>query len=129
MRVDGRRSSRPIIATLAKSARGGEVKIARSRMPTLPDVPSLAESGLSDFELAVWYGLLVPKGTPRPVVEQLAAALKAASSDAGYLKRMAEFGVQPVPAERAGPDGFASYFRAEATRWAPVIKAAGAFAD
>jgi len=101
----------------------------KGRVPTLPDVPSLAESGLSDFELAVWYGLLVPKGTPRPVVEQLAAALKAASSDAGYLKRMAEFGVQPVPAERAGPDGFASYFRAEATRWAPVIKAAGVFAD
>ncbi len=113
--------------------KGGSIKpygvTVKTRIPTLPDIPSLAESGLSDFELAVWYGLLVPKGTPRPAVDQLAAALKAASSDAGYLKRLAEFGVQPVPAERAGPDGFAAYIRAEAAKWAPIIKAAGTFAD
>ena len=101
----------------------------KGRVPTLPDLPSLAESGLTDFELAVWYGLLVPKGTPRAVVETLASALKAASADTGYLKRLAEFGVQPAPAERVGPDGFQGYFRAEAAKWAPVIKAAGAFAD
>jgi tripartite-type tricarboxylate transporter receptor subunit TctC len=100
-----------------------------SRVPTLPDLPTLAESGLAEFELAVWYGLLVPRGTPRPVVERLAAAMKAASADVAYLKRLEEFGVQPVPAARSGPDGFAAYFRAEAARWAPVIKAAGVFAD
>lgn len=100
-----------------------------SRVPTLPDLPTLAESGLSEFELAVWYGLLVPRGTPRPVVERLATAMKAASTDAAYLKRLGEFGVQSVPAARSSPDGFAAYFRAEVAKWAPVIKAAGVFAD
>jgi tripartite-type tricarboxylate transporter receptor subunit TctC len=100
-----------------------------SRVPTLPDLPTLAESGLSEFELAVWYGLLVPRGTPRPVVERLATAMKAASTDAAYLKRLGEFGVQSVPAARSSPDGFAAYVRAEVAKWAPVIKAAGVFAD
>lgn len=113
--------------------RGGAIRAygvtLRSRVPTLPDVPTLSESGLADFELAVWYGLLVPKGTPRPVIDQLSSALRTASADAGYQKRLSEFGVQPVPAERVGPDGFQAYFRAEAAKWAPVIKAAGAFAD
>jgi tripartite-type tricarboxylate transporter receptor subunit TctC len=95
----------------------------------LASLPTLAESGLSEFELAVWYGLLVPRGTPRPAIERLAPSMKAASTDAVYLKRLAEFGVQPVPAARSGPDGFAAYFRAEVVKWAPVIKAAGIFAD
>jgi tripartite-type tricarboxylate transporter receptor subunit TctC len=55
--------------------------------------------------------------------------MKAASTDAAYLKRLGEFGVQSVPAARSSPDGFAAYFRAEVAKWAPVIKAAGVFAD
>jgi len=101
----------------------------KSRVAALPDLPTLAESGLTDFELAVWYGLLVPKGTPRPVVDTLAAALKGALADASLSKRLAEFSVQPVPADRAGPDGFAAYIRSEVAKWTPVIKAAGVFAD
>ena len=101
----------------------------KNRVSSLPELPTLAESGLADFELAVWYGLLVPKGTQRPVVDTLAAALKGALGDAAFSKRLAEFGVQPVAADRAGPDGFAAYFRSEVAKWAPVIKAAGVYAD
>ncbi len=101
----------------------------KSRVSSLPELPTLAESGLADFELAVWYGLLVPRGTPRSVVDTLATALKGALGDAAFSRRLAEFGVQPVAVERAGPDGFAAYFRSEVAKWAPVIKAAGVYAD
>ena len=101
----------------------------KSRVSSLPELPTLAESGLADFELAVWYGLLVPRGTSRSVVDTLATALKGALGDAAFSRRLAEFGVQPVAVERAGPDGFAAYFRSEVAKWAPVIKAAGVYAD
>jgi tripartite-type tricarboxylate transporter receptor subunit TctC len=119
--------------TTAAHIRSGAVKgyavTMRNRVPTVPDLPPLAESGLPDFDLSVWYGLLAPKGTPRPVIERLASALRATASDAAYLKRLGEFGVQAVAAERAGPDGFATYFKAEVAKWAPIIKAAGTYAD
>ena len=71
----------------------------------------------------------MPKGTPRPVVDTLAAALKSALADAALSKRLTEFGVQRVPADRAGPDGFAAYIQSEVAKWTPVIKAAGVYAD
>ena len=96
---------------------GGTIKgyasTLKTRIPTLPDMPTLAESGLPDFELAVWYGLLVPKGAPRPIIERLASALQTATSDPTYSKRLSEFGVLPVKGERASSDGFAAYFRSE----------------
>lgn len=119
--------------TTTGQIRGGTIKgyasTLKIRVPTLPDIPTLAESGLEGFELAVWYGLLVPKGTPRPIVERLAAALEAASSDPTYSQRLSEFGVLPIKGERAGSDGFAAYFRSEVEKWAPIIKAAGSYAD
>lgn len=119
--------------TTAGHIRGGAIQgyavTLRNRTPTLPDMPTLAETVLPDFDLSVWYGLLAPRGTPRAAIDRLAGALKAASTDPSYMKRLAEFGVQPVPAERASPEGFATYFRAEVAKWAPIIKAAGIFAD
>ena len=119
--------------TTSGHIRGGAIRgyalTLKSRVATLPDLPTLAESGLRDFELAVWYGLLVPRGTPRPVIDTLAAGLKSALTDSAFTKRLGEFGVQAVAPERAGPDGFAAYFRSEVGKWAPVIKAAGVYAD
>ncbi len=119
--------------TTSGHIRSGAIKgfavTLKSRVATLPDLPTLAESGLRDFELAVWYGLLVPKGTPRPLIDSLASALRSAIDDAAFAKRLAEFGVQLVGPERAGPDGFATYFRSEVAKWTPIIKAAGVYAD
>jgi tripartite-type tricarboxylate transporter receptor subunit TctC len=72
---------------------------------------------------------VVPKGTPKPIADQLATALRAAISDATVVKRLAEFGAQPVSADRATPEGYAAFFRADVAKWAPVIKAAGVYAD
>lgn len=119
--------------TTTVQIQGGTIKgyasTLKSRVPTLPDIPTLAESGLEGFELAVWYGLLVPKGTPQPIVDRLASALQAANNDAAYTKRLSEFGILPINGERASSAGFSAYFRSEVEKWAPIIKAAGSYAD
>jgi tripartite-type tricarboxylate transporter receptor subunit TctC len=113
--------------------RGGAIKAyastLKNRLPSLPDLPTLAESGLADFELAVWYGLLVPKGTPGRIVDRLGSALRAAAADPLYTRRLSDFGVSAIDGERAGRNGFAEYFRAEVGKWAPIIRAAGSYAD
>ena len=101
----------------------------KARVPSAPELPTLSEAGLADFDLSVWYGLMVPKGTPKPIVDQLSAALKNAITDATVVKRLGEFGAQPVTAERATPESFAAFMRADVGKWAPVIKAAGVYAD
>ena len=119
--------------TTTGQIRGGLVKgyavTTKARVASVAELPTLHESGLRDFELAVWYGLVVPKGTPRPIIDQLAAAMKAAIGDPVVVKRLAEYGAQPVSADRASPDAFASFMRAEVAKWAPMIKAAGVYAD
>ena len=119
--------------TTTAQIRGGLVKgyavTTKTRVASAAELPTLHESGLRDFELAVWYGLAVPKGTPRPVIDQLAAALRAALSDPVVVKRLAEYGAQPVSQDRATPEAFAAYLRAEVAKWAPMIKAAGVYAD
>ena len=101
----------------------------KARLPSAPELPTLSEAGLADFDLSVWYGLMVPKGTPKPIVDQLSAALKNAITDATVVKRLGEFGAQPVTAERATPESFAAFMRADVAKWTPVIKAAGVYAD
>jgi len=113
--------------------RAGTVKgyavTMKTRVRSVPELPTLGESGLRDFDLSVWYGLVVPKGTPKPIADQLSAALRAAISDPTVVKRLAEFGAQPVSPDRATPEAYAAFFRADVAKWAPVIKAAGVYAD
>jgi len=98
-------------------------------VPSLPDVPTLAESGLKNFEVAVWHGLYAPKGTPKPIVDKVSAALRVALKDPQVVQRFADLGTQPEPAERATPAAHRAYLKAEVEKWAPIIKAAGSYAD
>jgi tripartite-type tricarboxylate transporter receptor subunit TctC len=113
--------------------KGGKVKAfavtSKARVPSLPELPTLAESGLKNFEVAVWHGLYAPKGTPKPVVDKVAAALREALKDETVKKRFADLGTEPEPAERATPKAHRAHLKAEVEKWAPVIKAAGSYAD
>ena len=113
--------------------KGGKVKAyavtSKARVPSLPDVPTLAESGLKNFEVAVWHGLYAPKGTPKPIVDKVSAALRVALKDPLVVQRFADLGTQPEPAERATPEAHRAYLKAEVEKWAPIIKAAGSYAD
>jgi tripartite-type tricarboxylate transporter receptor subunit TctC len=100
-----------------------------TRLSILPDLPTLAESGLKDFDVSVWHGLYAPKGTPKAVVDRLVVALRQALKDPAIVKRFAELGTEPVPEAKAAPDALRAHLAAEITKWAPLIKQAGIYAD
>lgn len=101
----------------------------KERIPTLPEVPTFAESGLPGFELAVWHGVYAPKGTPTAVIERLNKAIRVAFSDAGLVKRFTDMGVLIPQGDRLKPEALRQQTAAEIKRWDPVIKAAGAKAE
>jgi tripartite-type tricarboxylate transporter receptor subunit TctC len=100
-----------------------------SRLITMKDVPTLNELGLKNFELSAWHGLWAPKGTPRPVVEQLSKALQAAIKDPAVAQRFADLGAVPVAEASATPAALDARVKSEIERWGPIIKAAGQYAD
>jgi putative tricarboxylic transport membrane protein len=99
------------------------------RVPSLPNIPTLQEQGLKNFEVVVWHGLYAPKGTPKPVVDKLNAALKTALQDASFKEALAKLGSTPAPAEKATPEGLRTQLKAEVDKWGPIIKKAGVYAD
>jgi tripartite-type tricarboxylate transporter receptor subunit TctC len=100
-----------------------------TRLSILPELPTLAESGLKDFDVSVWHGLYAPKGTPKAVVDRLVAGLRQALKDPAIVKRFAELGTEPVAEAKASPDALRAHLAAEITKWAPLIKQAGIYAD
>lgn len=113
--------------------KGGKIKAygvtTKTRVPSLPDLPTLHEAGLANFEVAVWHGLYAPKGTPKQAVDALSGALRVALKDAIVKQRFAELGTEPVPEAKATPDAHRAFLKAEIDKWSPIIKKAGVYAD
>ncbi len=113
--------------------KGGKVKgyavTTRTRVKSLPDLPTVEEAGLKGFEVAVWHGLWAPAGTPKAALDKLNAALKVALKDPGLIAKFAELGTEPVAESRATPDALRAHLKSEIEKWAPVIKKAGVYAD
>jgi len=113
--------------------KAGKIKVyavtTKKRVPSLPDVPTAAEAGLPNFEVAVWHGLYAPKGTPKAIIDRLNAALKVALKDPTLNKRFADLGTEPVPDNQATPEALGAHLKAQIDMWGPIIKKAGAFAD
>jgi tripartite-type tricarboxylate transporter receptor subunit TctC len=102
---------------------------SKVRVPSLPDLPPAADAGLPGFEVNVWHGVYAPKGTPKPVLDRLVAALQAAIADPAFIQRMADLGSVVVSKDKATPDGLKNHLRAEIDKWTPIIKKAGVYAD
>jgi tripartite-type tricarboxylate transporter receptor subunit TctC len=100
-----------------------------SRLKTLPDIPTLAEQGLSGFQVVVWHGIYAPKGTPKAAIDKFGAALRAALADPTVVPKLAELGAVVVSDDKLTPAGLQTWLQQETQRYAPVIKAAGQFAD
>lgn len=113
--------------------KGGKVKAyavtTKTRVPSLPNIPTAAEAGLPGFEVAVWHALYAPKGTPKPVIDKLEAALKIALKDATVKQRFSDLGTEPVSADRATPEALRAFLKSEIAKWEPIIKKAGVYAD
>jgi tripartite-type tricarboxylate transporter receptor subunit TctC len=95
---------------------------SRKRSSLLTEVPTLAESGLPDYEAGSWYGILAPAGTPRPVIERLHGAIVKALKEPEVAKRLAAEGAEVIGST---PDEFAAHIKSEIARVGKVVRAAG----
>ena len=117
----------PVLGTLSQ-VQAGNVKAlavaAKKRSPLLPDVPTSHEQGLPEFDIAPFYAVFVPSGTPQAVVEKLADALNKGLSEEAVQKRLTDLGAETVEQDRRGPKALAAFVKSEAARLLPILKAA-----
>jgi tripartite-type tricarboxylate transporter receptor subunit TctC len=109
----------------------GKVKaisvVGPERSSALPGVPSATEGGLPDFEMATWYGLLAPAGTPRPIVQKLHEALGRALRDPSTLRRFQEMGGDAAFDE--SPAAFEAFIASDLKRWGEIVRSINAGVD
>ncbi len=108
---------------------GGTIKVyaigTPERNPALPNVPTAKEVGMPEWEASAWNALFAPKGTPKPILDKLNAAVVKALDDETVRKRLLELGSEIPTKERRTPQALADLVKSEVTRWSIVIKAAG----
>ena len=97
--------------------------LSKQRFELFPEVPTIAEAGLVDFDINNWYGLAMPAGTPAPIVETMNAAVHAALEKPELRARLLEVGV--VPSWKSSAD-FADFLKREAPKWENIVRASGA---
>ncbi|HUG56761.1 MAG TPA: tripartite tricarboxylate transporter substrate binding protein BugD [Candidimonas sp.] len=97
---------------------------SKQRVATLPDLPTMQESGYKDFEVGIWHGMWAPAGTPKPVTEKLVAALQAGLAAPDFQKRMADLGAT-ILTDDANPAALAKKVDQQVPQWAELFKKAG----
>jgi tripartite-type tricarboxylate transporter receptor subunit TctC len=97
--------------------------LGKERYPDLPDVPTAAESGMPEFEVDTWYGVLAPAGVPREIVARLNGDLVRMMRAPEMRERLAPMGIQPLAST---PDEFGAFLQNEVARWGKVVREAGA---
>lgn len=123
-RADFMIDSQTLLAPLVRDGRVRALAVTTARRSRLlPELPTLAESGVAGFAASSWQSLQAPAGTPPAVIEALARAAAAATAEPGVLARYDEVGVESFA---AGPAEAARFIRAEAAKWTPILKATGA---
>ena len=96
------------------------------RDATLPDLPTIAEAGVPGYESGVWFGLLVPAGTPRDIVAKLNAEAVKGTKSPEFVKRMTDLGYNIIGST---PEQMTEMLKTEVNTWGPIVKASGAKAD
>jgi tripartite-type tricarboxylate transporter receptor subunit TctC len=108
--------------------REGKVRVlgvtTPKRVAAAPDIPTLAESGLTGFELVAWQGVVAPAGTPRAIIDQLAGQIAKLVADPAMRDRLTTMALEPLLGSE--PDSFAQFIRTEIDRWATIVKSSGA---
>ena len=118
------------ITTMAGQARAGKVRAlgttGKKRSSVMPDVPTVAEAGVPGYEATIWLGMMAPKGTPRPVLEKLNAAVNKIIDSPEVKGAWAKQGAVPMGMPI---DEFDRFLRDEIVKWAKVVKVSGAKQD
>ncbi len=117
-------------ATVVQQIKAGKVRAiavtSAKRALALPDLPTVAESGVPGYEVTSWNGILAPAGTPREIIARLNGELNKIIAAPDMKQRMIDNGFEPVGGT---PEKFAEKIRAEIAKWAPVVKSAGVKVD
>jgi tripartite-type tricarboxylate transporter receptor subunit TctC len=95
---------------------------SNKRPSSLPDLPTMAEAGMPDFDTSIWFGVMAPKGTPRAVIDKLAAAVDKTILAQDVVVMLGKQGMDPL---HGGPDDFKRFLASELARWSDVARAAG----
>jgi tripartite-type tricarboxylate transporter receptor subunit TctC len=118
------------VPTMVEFVRSGRVKAlattGKTRSQVLPNVPTMAESGVPDYEAVIWLGLLAPKGTPAAIVNRLNEEVGKMASDPQVVQAWARQGATPM---KMSPDAFSKYMQDDIAKWARIVKLSGAKAD
>ena len=96
------------------------------RSPTVPDLPTIAESGVPGFDISTWYGVWAPAGTPKDIVNKVSAEIAKALQQPAVRERLAALGAEPVGNT---PEEFAAYCQSELAKWSKIVRESGAKAD
>jgi tripartite-type tricarboxylate transporter receptor subunit TctC len=99
--------------------------LSKKRSPSVPELPTAEEQGLTDFDIPTWYALFLPKGTPPPIVRKLNAAMSAALDNPDVRQRLERIGSDIASPERRTPEYLAKFVAAEIKKWEGPIKASG----
>jgi tripartite-type tricarboxylate transporter receptor subunit TctC len=114
------------VPTVLPQAKAGRVRAlavtSAKRLALVPELPTIAEAGVPDYEATQWIGMLAPAGTPKDIVAQLNARIVKTLQRADVRERLGTEMVEPVGST---PDEFRAFMKAEIARWAPVVKASG----
>ena len=116
-------------STTTQQIQGGTIKVygvtSKTRVPSLPELPTLDEQGMKGFEVVIWYGMWAPRGTPTAALDKLNGALRTAVQDPTFDSRMADLGAVPAPLSNAAPEPLRAHLKSEIETWGPVIKKSG----
>jgi tripartite-type tricarboxylate transporter receptor subunit TctC len=106
--------------------KGGKLRAlavtSAQREPSMPDVPTIAET-VKGYEATAWFGIGMPKGSPKEAIDKVNAAVAASLADPKLVQRLAELGGHPM---KTTPEEFGKVIKAETDKWAPVVRASGA---
>ena len=120
----------PSLPTTLPQIKAGRVKAlavtSAKRATTLPEIPTVAESGVPGYEATNWYGMLAPAGTPQSIVQKLNGAVLRALRTADVNDALVRQGAEPLPST---PADFERYLKSEIAKWTTVIRQAGVRAD
>jgi tripartite-type tricarboxylate transporter receptor subunit TctC len=115
------------VSTSAGHVKGGKLRAlgvtTKTRSPVLPEVPTLHEQGLADFEDVTWNGLVAPAGTPRDVITRLHAEITRAMAREDFRKKYLDRGIELLASR--SPQEFSAYVKSEADAFAKLVREAG----
>src|SRR5712672_1614045 len=101
----------------------------KTRLSSSPNIPTADEAGLPGFFASLWYGLWVPKNTPKEIIAKLNATMVQILADPPVKERLTELGIEITPLRQQSPEALRAYQKAEAERWWPIIKASNIKVD